>query len=217
MAPESDNTGKREQNKAKNRAMILEAARTVFVELGYDASTIRDIVARTQLAPGTFYNYYPDKRSVLVALMAEISVEAGKRARKARTEARSLDELVYFGFRAYFEFVASDRTTFELMRRNVSTLRSLGMDETGFATSIDELRADLESAIARGTLPAIPLAYVPAAVGAIAFEVGALMAASDPPDVEAATAFCAELFLGGIERLKRMAAGALVGHPGTQK
>lgn len=210
MAHETDSTGKREQNKAKNRAMILDAARKVFVELGYDAATIRDIVARTQLAPGTFYNYYPDKRSVLVALMAEISVEAAARARKARTEARSLEELVYFGFRAYFEFVASDRTTFELMRRNVSTLRSLGMDETGFATSMDELRADLEAAIARGTLPAIPLAYVPAAVGAIAFEVGALMASSDPPDVEGATAFCAELFLGGIERLKRMAADALL-------
>jgi AcrR family transcriptional regulator len=209
MAPESDNTGKREQNKAKNRSMILEAARKVFVELGYDAATIRDIVARTQLAPGTFYNYYPDKRSVLVALMAEISIEAAARARKARTEARSLEELVYFGFRAYFEFVASDRTTFELMRRNVSTLRSLGIDETGFATSIDELRADLEAAIARGTLPAIPLEYVPATVGAIAFEVGALMASSDPPDVLGATAFCAELFLGGIERLKRMVSGTL--------
>jgi AcrR family transcriptional regulator len=207
MATESDSAGKREQNKAKNRAMILDAARQVFVDLGYDAATIRDIVARTQLAPGTFYNYFPDKRSVLVALMAETSTEAAARARKARTEARSLEDLVTLGFRAYFEFVASDRTTFELMRRNVSTLRSLGIDETGFATSIEELRVDLETAIARGTLPAIPLQYVPAAVAAIAFEVGALMATADPPDVDGATAFCAELFLGGIERLKRLAAG----------
>ena len=76
--------------------------------------------------------------------------------------------------------------------------------------SIDELRADLEAAIARGTLPPIPLEYVPAAVGAIAFEVAALMASSDPPDVQGATAFCAELFLGGIERLKRMASGTHV-------
>jgi len=205
MPPDSDSTGKREQNKAKNRAMILAAARQVFVELGYDAATIRDIVARTQLAPGTFYNYFPDKRSVLVALMAETSSEAAARARKARINARSLEELVTLGFRAYFEFVASDRTTFELMRRNVSTLRSLGIDDTGFATSIEELRADLEAAIALGTLPAINLQYVPAAVAAIAFEVGALMVNADPPDVDGATAFCAELFLGGIERLKRLA------------
>lgn len=200
MRSYAENTGKREQTKARNRAVILDAARSVFVDLGYDASTIRDIVARTQLAPGTFYNYFPDKRSVLVALMAEASVLATERARDARARARSLQELVYFGFRAYFEFVASDKTMFELMRRNASTLRTLGIDETGFATSIAELRADLEAAIARGTLPPVDMRYVPAAVAAVAFEVGAEMARSDPPDVEGATDFCARLCLGGIER-----------------
>jgi AcrR family transcriptional regulator len=203
MPPDLASTGKRQQTKARNRALILDAARLVFVELGYDASTIRDIVARTQLAPGTFYNYFPDKRSVLVALMAETGALATARARDARSRARSLEELVYFGFRAYFEFVASDTTMFELMRRNASTLRTLGIDETGFATSIAELRVDLQEAIARGTLPAINLRYVPAAVTAVAFEVGAEMASSDPPDVEGATEFCARLCLGGIAQLVR--------------
>jgi len=206
MSPEPENSSKREQNKARNRAVILEAARAVFVEPGYDAATVRDIVARTKLAPGTFYNYFPDKRSVLVALMAEASGEAATRARAARAKARSLEQLVYSGFRAYFEFVVSDRTTFELMRRNASTLRSLGMDETGFAMGIAELRADLEAAVADGTLPPIPLNYVAPAVAAIAFEIGAAMALHDPPDVEGATAFCSELCLGGIERLQRLAA-----------
>jgi len=52
---------KRERTKASNRAAILEAARDVFAELGYDAATVRDIVRRTDLASGTFYNYFPDK------------------------------------------------------------------------------------------------------------------------------------------------------------
>jgi AcrR family transcriptional regulator len=203
MSSQLEHANKREQTKARNRALILAAARSVFVDLGYDAATIRDIVARTQLAPGTFYNYFPDKRSVLGALMAETGALATSRARAARSRARSLSELVYFGFRAYFEFVASDPTMFELMRRNASTLRSLGIDETGFANSIAELRADLQQAIARGTLPAIDLRYVPAAVTAIAFEVGAEMATSTPPDVEGATEFCAQLCLGGLEQLRR--------------
>lgn len=221
MSIESENSGKREQNKARNRAVILDAARAVFVDLGYDAATVRDIVARTRLAPGTFYNYFPDKRSVLVALMAEASSEATSRARKARSEARGLEELVYFGFRAYFEFVASDRTTFELMRRNASTLRSLGIDETGFATGVTELREDLDAAVRTGTLPPIPLQYVAPAVAAIAFEIGAAMVISDPPDVEGATAFCSELCLGGIERLLRLApewaGAAAVGGPNLQE
>jgi AcrR family transcriptional regulator len=205
MATETESSGKREQTKLRNRSLLLLAARDVFVELGYDAATVRDIVARTALAPGTFYNYFPDKRSVLAALIAEISAEAARRAREARAKASSLEELVYSGFRAYFEFVVSDRAAFELMRRNAATLRTLGMDETGFASALNELRVDLEQGIARGTFPSIPMQYVPAAVGAIAFEVGAQMAASDPPDVQGATAFAAELCLGGIERLKRLA------------
>jgi AcrR family transcriptional regulator len=207
MSTESDNSSKREQNKTRNRSLILQAARLVFVELGYDAATVRDIVAGTQLAPGTFYNYFPDKRSVLVALMAEVSREASELARRARAEAQTLEQLVYNGFRAYFEFVVSDRATFELMRRNMATLRTLGIDETGFAISLAELSADLQAQMNRGTLPQLPLQYVTPAVGAIAFEIGAVMAASDPPDVEGATKFCAELCLGGLERLRARAGG----------
>lgn len=200
----SAQSGKREQNKLRNRSEILEAARSVFAEIGYDAASIRDVVARTHLAPGTFYNYFPDKRSVLVALVRESGAEGARWVREARAKATSLEEFVYNGFRAYFEFVGShDRVTFELMRRNVSTLRSLGLDETGFTLGLAELRSDLKNAMANGLLPNIPIEYAPAAIGAVAFEVGALMVAKDPPDIEGATVFASELCLGAIERLAR--------------
>jgi AcrR family transcriptional regulator len=198
-------SGKREQNKARNRAEILLAARDVFAGIGYDAASIRDIVARTDLAPGTFYNYFPDKRSVLIALVRESGAEGARRVREARAQAKTLEEFVYNGFRAYFEFIGShDRVSFELMRRNVSTLRSLGLDETGFTLGLEELRSDLKRAIGSGLVPDISIQYVPAAIGAVAFEVGALMVASDPPDIEGATRFASELCLGAIERLHRV-------------
>ena len=201
----SDMAGKREQNKARNRSVILDAARAVFVELGYDAAGVRDIVARTDLAPGTFYNYFPDKRSVLVAVISEASVEASRRVRLARTAAASLSESVRRGFRVYFEFIASDRTTFELMRRNLSTLRTLGLAETGFAAGLEELREDLEAAMAKGMIPRLSLRYIPVSIVAMAFEVGAQMVLSDPPDVEGAVEFASEFCLGGIERLLKRA------------
>lgn len=203
--PGPHHSGKREQNKARNRAEILDAARSVFAEIGYDAASIRDVVARTDLAPGTFYNYFPDKRSVLVALVRESGAEGARRVREARARATTLEEFVYVGFRAYFEFICShDRVTFELMRRNVSTLRTLGLDESGFTLGLDQLRADLEQAMAAGLMPQISIDYVPAAIGAMAFEVGALMVAHDPPDIDGATRFASELCLGGIERLHKL-------------
>ena len=54
--------GKREQTKAHNRAAILVAAREVFAELGYDAAGVRDVIRRTELASGTFYNYFPTRK-----------------------------------------------------------------------------------------------------------------------------------------------------------
>lgn len=199
-------SGKRELNKARNRSVILDAARNVFIELGYDAASVRDIVARTDLAPGTFYNYFPDKRSVLVAVIGEISSEAARRARLARTSATSLEDLVRHGFRVYFEFIASDRTAFELLRRNLSTLRTLDLAETGVAAGLEELREDLEHAMAKGTIPRLSLRYIPVTVVAITFEVGAQMVLTDPPDVEGAVEFASEFFLGGIERLLQRSA-----------
>lgn len=203
---EIENQSKREQNKARNRAVILDAARAVFVEIGYDAATIRDIVARTDLAPGTFYNYFPDKQSVFSALISEAAAEGSRRIREARARATSLQELAYHGYRAYFEFIVHDPVMFELLRRNVSTLRSLGLDTTGFAQGVQDLRVDLEREIAAGRLPAIGMEYLPQIIAAIAFEVGATMAQQDPPDVEGATRVAAELCLGGVERLLRLRA-----------
>jgi AcrR family transcriptional regulator len=198
-------SGKREQNKARNRSEILAAARAVFADIGYDAATVRDIVARTDLAPGTFYNYFTDKHSVLVELIREAGEEGARRVREARARATNLEDFVYSGFRAYFEFIGkNDRTMFELMRRNGSTLRSLGLDGSGFTLGLDQLRADVEAGMASGFLPnGLQLDYAVSAIGAMAFEIGAVMVASDPPDVEAATRFASEFTLGAIERMAR--------------
>jgi AcrR family transcriptional regulator len=87
-------TGRREQTKQANRAAILVAGRAVFAELGYGAASVRDIVRRTDLASGTFYNYFPDKESVLRALVEETAEEARTRVRSARRNAVAPEEFV---------------------------------------------------------------------------------------------------------------------------
>ena len=88
-APPGDpaRASKRERNKAANRAAILQAGREVFVEIGFGAANVRDIIRRTDLAAGTFYNYFPDKESVFRALVEESAEEIRVRAREARRRA----------------------------------------------------------------------------------------------------------------------------------
>ncbi|MET0342111.1 MAG: TetR/AcrR family transcriptional regulator [Polyangiales bacterium] len=209
---------KRERTKAENRAAILAAAREVFIERGYDAAGVRDIVARTKLAPGTFYNYFPDKESVLRALVDEASTEGARRVREARAAvATSVEAMVYAGFRAFFEFIASDHALFELTRRNFASLRSLGLDESGFAAGLVDLRRELEHAIDKKLLPPLPLDYLVRSIFAITLEVGAVMAASDPPDIDGATDFAATLCLGGLTRLTQQTAARAAGSGAVRK
>ncbi len=53
-------TGRRDQ--------LLRAARKVFASKGYDRATIADVVREAGVAQGTFYLYFPSKKTILVTL-----------------------------------------------------------------------------------------------------------------------------------------------------
>jgi AcrR family transcriptional regulator len=195
--------GRRERTKLANRAAILEAAREAFVELGYGAASVRDVIRRTDLASGTFYNYFPDKEAVFRAVVEDTAREATQRAHVARQRGgTNLESFVADGFRAYFELLAEDRATFELVRRNAGTIRAM-FDVPAIAAGITELADDLRDGIAAGFVPEHDTRLMAAAMVGTAFEVGVRMLDDDPPDLEGAAAFCAALFLGGLDRLSQ--------------
>src|SRR4051794_421270 len=102
------NGGRRAATKGANRAAIVAAPRAVFAEMGYGSATIREVVRRTALASGTFYNYFPDKESLFRAVLEESATKVRARVQEARRRAGSLEEFVAAGYREYFDFLASD-------------------------------------------------------------------------------------------------------------
>jgi AcrR family transcriptional regulator len=199
-APAPGAVGKRERTKAANREAILVAARRVFSDIGYGAASVRDVVRETDLATGTFYNYFPDKESVLRALVDEITVEARARVRAARMAASTLEGFVSGGFRAYFEFLVEDPDTVALMRRNSGTIRTM-FDEPALGAGIEELRADLETAVTQARIPPHDADLMAVAMVGAGVEIGLHMVERDPPDVERAVAFVTDVFLGAFERM----------------
>jgi AcrR family transcriptional regulator len=190
-------TGKRERTKQANRAAILEAAREVFADIGYGAATVRDVIRRTELAAGTFYNYFPDKEAVFRALIEDAAVRARVRVRAGRREGRTFEEFVRGGYRAYFEFIVEDPVTFDLTKRNAGTVRAM-FDEPTLGAGIEELREDLELAMAQKMVAPLDADYVAAAMAGVGVEVGLRMLQRDPPDPEGAAEFATRLFLGGL-------------------
>lgn len=192
--------GKREQAKAANRAAILAAAMDVFGAVGYGAASVRDIIRRTELASGTFYNYFPDKESIFRALVEDTALEARERVRHARRSAPSPRAFVEDSYREYFEFTVEDPLRFAFMARNAGTIRAL-FDDVALPLGTAELAEDLRAAIARGDFPAVDVEYAAHAMIAVGVELGMRMIERRPPDVDGATAFATGLFLGGLERL----------------
>jgi len=54
------------------RAQLLAAAREVFASKGYHDAKVDDIVAAADVAKGTFYLYFKDKRSVFSELVDDV-------------------------------------------------------------------------------------------------------------------------------------------------
>ncbi len=58
-----------EERRNKRREEILSAARKVFSIKGYHASSVADILAEAGIARGTFYLYFPSKRTIFDELL----------------------------------------------------------------------------------------------------------------------------------------------------
>jgi AcrR family transcriptional regulator len=96
-------------------AAILEAARTLFAEKGYEATSIGDLVEATGIAAGAFYLYFESKRQLLIVLMNELLERLDATDLKPQGDLREFlasvfeTDLAYYGvIRAWHEASLSD-------------------------------------------------------------------------------------------------------------
>jgi AcrR family transcriptional regulator len=194
-------SGRREERKAQNRAKLLEAARKVFAEKGLGEATARDIVRETDLASGTFYNYFRDKEDAFRALLEQMAERSRALVRAQRREpGASVEERVANAYRAYFEWAVEESELFQVFRRNAGAI-ALMPDSGIFEMGIVELFEDLREWSEAGDLPELDLDYLATATVAIGFQVATHLIDRDPPDVEGATRFCTKVFMGGVRAL----------------
>ncbi|HXJ00811.1 MAG TPA: TetR/AcrR family transcriptional regulator [Micropepsaceae bacterium] len=193
--------GKRAQSKEQNRRVILDAARRVFAELGYGATTVRDIIRATPLASGTFYNYFRSKEEVFQAMRDETALALRPLLREARLKCETAEAFVAETFRTFFAYVVENRANLPKVNRTDAV--HVRVDTAEVLAGFEELRADLEAAIGRGLFAPIDAEYLTASMVGIAFELADVVQRRELPDAEAAARFATTLVMGGLAALPK--------------
>ena len=86
------------------RALVLDAARTVFESLGIQGASIREIAKQAGYTPGAIYSYFENKEAIYGALLAEslerlnAAVDAAGQPSFAPAEMLSAKASAWFGF-----------------------------------------------------------------------------------------------------------------------
>jgi AcrR family transcriptional regulator len=193
--------GRREERKTHNREKLLAAARRVFADKGLGEATARDIVRGTDLATGTFYNYFDSKEDVFRALLGELADKARAAVRRQRRRVgATLEDRVHGAYRAYFELAVQDAELFAVFRRNAGVIAMMP-DEGLFESGVTELFEDLIDWEGEGSVPDVDLDYLATAMVGTGFQVATHLVSRNPADVEGAARFCTQLFMGGIPAL----------------
>jgi AcrR family transcriptional regulator len=196
--------GKRERTKVANRQAILDAAREVFGELGYEGATVRDIIRRTGLASGTFYNYYRSKEEVFEALADDGARRFRPILRQQYEAATDFASYVRGAVHAYFEFLAAEHETWQARRPMNERVPHMSVDTPEMERVFEEVRDSFEAVMERGDAPLVDADYLTAATIAVARELGLRMLLRRPLDIEGATEFATALILGGLPALPRL-------------
>ena len=172
--------------------------------MGYGAASVRDIVRRTDLASGTFYNYFKDKDEIFEAVVGELTGELLKRHRNGRGKAATAEEFFRRHYAVYFDFIVEDAELLALARRNFTAIRTL-LDKPDVRALALALNEDIRAARAAGH-PAQCRRLLPGRRD-VRHRLRDLdvMVARDPVDPAAATEFATRLMMGGLDHIPRKA------------
>jgi AcrR family transcriptional regulator len=99
----------------RTRQKLVEAAEAEFAELGYERASISGIVGRAEVAQGTFYVYFADKKSIFVELVDSLGERLRAHLAQAVRGCEDRLEVEREGLRAFLAFTAQHRGLYRIV------------------------------------------------------------------------------------------------------
>jgi AcrR family transcriptional regulator len=99
----------------RTRQKLIDSAEAVFGELGFHNAGIVEITQRADVALGTFYLYFPDKKAIFEDLVRALNARLRRDiAERVRAIDDRLDQEV-IGFETFFEYVRKHRNLYRVI------------------------------------------------------------------------------------------------------
>lgn len=134
---------KRELTKQQNRAAIEAAAWVVFCTIGMDAANIRDIVNRSGVSPGTFYNYFRTKEAIFEVLSQDLLTRIRNESRAERAQAETAEEFLSICYQSYLNLLRSVEGAFDFVNLNQHHIRAQLYSSSAMSGLTADLADDL--------------------------------------------------------------------------
>ncbi len=192
------------------RTQLLDAAKRVFARRGYPAVNIADICKEARVARGTIYQYFRNKRDVLMALLDEIAarvaVVLAERPkvfvpRDTKMHAALVGKFCRLRLREMLEAVFADEQTLRLLLRDARGLdgvvdRAIArIDDMILLAMEEDIRAAQAGNVMRKVPPKLAARYL---LGGVEKMVLMALAADEELDLPAIVDTAVELELFGI-------------------
>ena len=172
---------------ARTRDRLVAAARELFVEQGFAATGTPEIVARAGLTRGALYHNFADKRALFAAVVEAENAAVAAAIDAAPGAGGGAMEALRAGAAAYLAAMQHPGRGRLLLLEAPAVLGSEGARASDARHGLRTLHEGLETAMAEGAIPTLPLDALTEVLGA-AFDGAALAVLRGRPLAETAAA-----------------------------
>ena len=101
----------------RTRQRLLNAAEDIFGKKGFENASVYEITQKAGVAQGTFYIYFPDKKSIFTELVKELNHLVRKDLAIATDGITDRIEAERAGFKAFFNFIIKRPNLYRIIRQ----------------------------------------------------------------------------------------------------
>ena len=137
-------SGKRATQKQQVRNRLMQEGLILFSTRGLEKTTVADIVEKSEVARGTFYNYFPDTQSLFDALIEQLNLNVKGAIQETRRESDNVYDYLFGTFKSYFELIGTpEMIQFHIL--NQAHIRQSSYQSDIIKTIVKNLNRDLKS------------------------------------------------------------------------